>query len=386
MSRIQSSSAYGNPSCDITLHELIFTQEPLLDLESVEPGKRLSEHESDLRSHGFRFALPARGNPRNVLTKPPPRRSTERPHGAINTDMGSDQQWDASELFSARSSSRSSEPDVVIKARSNDSVFSHESPALGVGGNSPGGGLFPRPASLQRHWSDAGISQRDSVQRVQSSGWVSYVSGQGQSTERVRPVSFSGISPSTSYLFHSQPRPESGQDVRSLSGPSYPSKGMPIQSSVRAPEGLDIGDSSKRTTTSTLHHADSYEDIGGSVSSVDENAVFLVEYNKLVALVKREQKRRKKLEAQVAALQEQVACLLHQNLVAVTSRASLPVDPENRLNHQPSNEEIPTPDITPPSTTPIMHTSALQAFDDSSSSESDENCMPLETTQITSTP
>jgi hypothetical protein len=85
----------------------------------------------------------------------------------------------------------------------------------------------------------------------------------------------------------------------------------------------------------------------------------MAEYTGIVAMVKREQKARRRLEQQVAALQEQMAAVLHRQLIADSTQSRSPllenVSPRRRHHHPDFNalhrkasSEVPTPDITPP--------------------------------------
>jgi hypothetical protein len=149
-------------------------------------------------------------------------------------------------------------------------------------------------------------------------------------------------------------------------------------------EGLGIDRGSKRNTISTIrapvHSNRISAGSGGSPSSVK-----LSEYTGMVALVKREQKARKRLEQQVSALQEQMAAVLHRQLmtepsrsVAVANHGSL--RPEfSTLQRKLSSEEVPTPDITPPSSSaarqpPGAH--LFQSFDSVPMSDSSEDDGP----------
>lgn len=341
-------------------------------------GQSVSSGGFEQRARPFKFGLPARSTtPRNVLTKrPPSNHIRDRPRRATIPDIGMSYHSAMGDVYSSRTN-RSSETDIALDDHANDSILSHESPAIGFGAGSPAGptgGLFPRPASLQRHWSESGSHQRESVHRLQPNSRVSYVVRRRQSAERVRPVSFGGISPSTSYVLPANPAPET-LSIRSTSRVYQDSSSPQIDTSAT---GGTVGTPSSNRHTGTTLQAPQHEDefLGSSAAINPSNLVHRTEYNKLATVLKQEQKLRKRLESQVAVLQEQVACLLHRHLLAATGAALLPdtrephqLQPDPRIDRQPSREEIPTPDMTPPSTAPAMLQSTFDDFNEDTTTE-----------------
>jgi hypothetical protein len=300
-----------------------------------------------------------------------------------------------------------------------DSIFSRES--IAVGAPSPAaGGLFPRPASLQKHWTDGVRKQAEatSERKPTAEGGVIGIGitspiprirqNSLQDPDRIRPLSFNGVSngyhgnmkiteaaaleirvseleaqvadlrgiiaesanwqpprsqmPFDDGVLRSSPsrsfsRPDSdtavGPDESILRFESVSPRGSVAarDRSLAALEGLNIENENKRNTLSTIRGPRRGSTSMRSTSDSPQS-VTMSEYTGIVTMVKREQKARKRLEQQVAVLQEQMAAVLHRQLVSeTTSRNSTMLDAHGRFNahiHRKASSEVPTPDITPP--------------------------------------
>ncbi|KAF8545329.1 hypothetical protein BDD12DRAFT_871615 [Trichophaea hybrida] len=370
---------------------------------------------STIKSSGFKFTLPARGSSRTVLSKPQrdnqPRRAT-----VASVILGDETQlnngWDG--IGARPRSSQSTLPGelTVPDEPGDDCLFSRESAALGA--PSPGqGGLFPRPASLQRHWSDGAQKKIEEADPNSTSERASQPR-QNTDPDRVRPLSFGGLSNGFGSLkiteaaalesrvkeletqvsdlrsiiaesTHWSPRSfdesvlthSNGFNVSpgtSFSRPNSDTAVAPEESlryeqvsprgsvatrerTLSVLEGLHFDSENKRSTLSTIRAP---RRGSTSVSENSPQSVNMAEYTGIVAMVKREQKARRRLEQQVAALQEQMAAVLHRQLIADSTQSRSPllenVSPRRRHHHHPdfnalhrkASSEVPTPDITPP--------------------------------------
>ena len=296
-----------------------------------------------------------------------------------------------------------------------DSIFTRESAAfVGGGASSPtAGGLFPRPASLQRHWSDGLQKQAEAATERKptptndsvgiSLGITPRIRQGSQDPDRIRPLSFGGISNGYGNMriteaaalevrvneLESQvsdlrtiiadanwpPRAGSmpfGESVlrsspsHSFSRPDSDTAVAPDESvhryeqmspwgslgardrTLSALEGFPPDGENKCNTLSTIRAPRR-----ASMRSISESphSVSVSEYNKVVAMVKREQRARKRLEQQVANLQAQIATVLHHQLISESASRSQTMLGSRFSSHlhRKTSSEVPTPDITPPS-------------------------------------
>ena len=421
------------------------SQEPLLDPDYVEAGcyapsaAAAVRRSSTTKSSGFKFTLPVRSSSRAVLSK----RREDQPRRNTVASIIADKESQANSVWphvDARPrSSQSTLPGELTAPDepSSESIFSRESAALGAPSPSQGG-LFPRPASLQRHWSDVGSAAQQQQQQQQKPDVstpdpkpllaperVSQL--RSNDPDRIRPLSFGGLSNGFGTLriteaaalesrvkelethvadlrsiiadaanwppSRQQQQPFDGSALSSHLGAFNRSPGQsfsrldsdtavapedsPLLYDQLSPrgslgrdreralsvlEGLHLDPDNKRNTLSTIRGPRR-----GSMRSVSENSPQshlpppgMPEYSGIVAMVKREQKARRRLEQQVAALQEQMAAVLHRQLVDQTSRSQSALDnpsPSRRthdfsispVHRKASSSEIPTPDVTPPS-------------------------------------
>ncbi|PWW78334.1 hypothetical protein C7212DRAFT_323695, partial [Tuber magnatum] len=156
--------------------------EPLLDPDYIEPAPSPTRAAAtppgqlnQPKTNGFKFALVPRSHVRQVLTKAPPEPPPDnrRPRRATVSSVVFDPQGDPehprSSIWSARPSSSQS---GVLKGMlqdeggmSNGSLVNPDG-TLVNGVATPDGGLFPRPASLQRHWSDGAQNNRGTASTV----------------------------------------------------------------------------------------------------------------------------------------------------------------------------------------------------------------------------
>lgn len=317
----------------------------------------------------------------------------------------------------------------ILPEPSSDSIFSRESAPLG--GTSPDGGLFPRPASLRRDWSD-GFPKRESVSRPApiSSRIPSLQSTRLSNADRIRPVSFGGIStnalgamkiteaasletrvkeleaqlsqlsnlvgPPPDWPMKESKSADTAPQRSGLSNPPVNALGLsstsepsPKSSTVSLPEqqliltpeipntpgsrteevdkfanavgqrevtlqaleglgrNLNVDSNDKRATTSTIRAS---RPLSGSLSnrrSASPAPVTVDEYESLMALLKEEQQARKKLEARV----EQLAALLRETGLHISAAGSSAIS-RSGSNVALRAESVPTPDLTPPPSSP----------------------------------
>lgn len=312
-----------------------------------------------------------------------------------------------------------------------------------VNGASGQGGLFPRPSSLQRHWSD-GARNAGAVSNIDRSQLT--VPG----SDQVRPLSFGAMlngygsmkiteavtletrvqelesqvamlqgfitqhiefpqarrtfstgAPTTRGLGEDRdrdrdrdtlrPPPDdrmkrsfslssagSSEKVESPEIPSTPRNlGPPPprpvdqrlmvynqhteqkrEETLQALEGFKINTESKRDTASTIKGPTMMHDCDmGARSPSPTPVVSMAQYTGLVSQIQREQRSRRKLEAQIANLQEQMSLVLHRQLLqssaspTITDSMGLRAD-FNSIRRKTSSE-VPTPDLTPPRVSPI---------------------------------
>ena len=396
-------------------------QDSFLDPDSLEPGRLMSppagRRGSTTKSHGFKLMFPARGSSRAILTKnkreDQPRRAT-----VTSISIAPDKEIPVDSSNGVHSRPRSSQSTLPGESLAvdepGDSIFARESGAfVGGGASSPTtGGLCPRPASLQRHWSDGPRKQAENATERKptpandsvgiSLGITPRIRQGSQDPDRIRPLSFGGISNGYGNMriteaaalevrvgeLESQvsdlrtiiadanwpPRAGSmsfeesmlcSSPSNSFSRPDTDTAVAPDESihryeqsprgllgardhTLSALEGFMPDGENKRNTLSTIRAPRR-----GSMRSISESphSVSTAEYNGVVAMVKREQKARKRLEQQVATLQEQMAAVLHRQLMSESASRSQTML-ESRFSahlHRKTSSEVPTPDITPPS-------------------------------------
>lgn len=308
-----------------------------------------------------------------------------------------------------------------VEDTSNASLFSRESTLLS-GQPASGGGLFPRPVSMQRNWSDGPRNHRGSGSTLKGNDRGPFLGSPLKSAVSVstarqrRPSSFSGVpggytnmkiteaasmetrvrdledqvavlqkllrrtSGSSTDIarspisdipeqhlqspFDEQKLPSRRYTVTSVHSydhstqGTYPATAKQGESpemlrkrerALRALEGVSTDTGNKRSTTSTIRELDSEDKViaesgVGRVTST-QPAVSLAEYAGLMAVVKREQRARRKLEVQVAQLQEQMATVLHRHLLA----SQPPASTASAVSLQKTrSREVMTPEQTPP--------------------------------------
>jgi hypothetical protein len=395
-----------------------------------------------------------RSNSRAVLTKnkreDQPRRATL---ASITLDKQTQAQVDNSsrwkDIDARPQSSQSTIPgENIAPDEPSESIFSRES--IAVGAPSPAaGGLFPRPASLQKHWADglrkqaeASSERKPTPEGAIGLGIPSPIArireNSLQDPDRIRPLSFNGVPngygnisngysgnmkiteaaaleirvseleaqvadlrgiiaesanwqpprqmPFDDGVLRSSPsrsfsRPDSdtavGPDESVLRFESISPRGSVAarDRSLAALEGLNIDNENKRNTLSTIRGPRRGSTSMRSTSDSPQS-VTLSEYTGIVAMVKREQKARKRLEQQVAVLQEQMAAVLHRQLVSeTTSRNSTILDARfNAHIHRKASSEVPTPDITPPASAAARQSANMfTSFDHGTSDGEDDD-------------
>ncbi|KAI5853753.1 hypothetical protein BZA05DRAFT_268999 [Tricharina praecox] len=415
-----------------------------------EPGRLVPQpagrRGSTTKSHGFKFMLPARSSSRAILTKPrredQPRRATLASISIVpSKDVPGD---NLNGVHSRPRSSQSTLPGENLAADEpgDDSIFTRESAAfVGGGASSPtAGGLFPRPASLQRHWSDGlrkqgeGAAERKPTPANDSVGISLGITPRirqgSQDPDRIRPLSFGGISngygnmriteaaalevrvnelesqvsdlrtiiadanwpprtgsmPFDGSVLHSSPshsfsRPDSDtavapdESIHRYEHMSHRGSLGARDRTLSALEGFMPDGENKRNTLSTIRAPRR-----ASMRSISESphSVSTTEYNGVVAMVKREQKARKRLEQQVATLQEQMAAVLHRQLISEsTSRSPTMLDSRFSSHlHRKTSSEVPTPDITPPSSRSAVRQSrqSMNMFTSFDSHDASSDC------------
>lgn len=453
-------------------------QEPLLDPDYIEPAPSPTRATptppgplNQPKTNGFKFALTPRSQARQVLTKAPPqpppdnRRPRRATVASVIFDPPGDLEHSRISMWSGRPSSGQS---GILKGMSQDeggmSSGSLVNPdgTLVNGTATPGGGLFPRPASLQRHWSDGARNDHGTVSVVDRSG----VSTPCIDQEPVRPLSFSPmfngyggsmkiteavsletrvqeletqvatlqnfitqhvefplqprrtfstgaptnrdngdrellLGPPTddrkflkrSYSFSSAGSseklgsPELPSTPRNLCPPPRsadqrvpqysPRTEQEREETLQALEGFRVNAESKRNTASTikgptLMRGDLIETRSPSPTPI----VSMAQYTGLVSQVKREQRARRKLEAQIANLQEQMSLVLHRQLLqssaSPTIADALSLRPGDFSSiRRKTSSEVPTPDLTPPRASPVSH--MFTGFDSSMVGDDDSD-------------
>lgn len=395
------------------------------------------------KSSGFKFAFSARNHNRQVLTKQPPV-ETRRPRRAtvasvvFDATSSRDPERPRTSVWSTLSPRPSSSQSVIPKnMQSEDGMGGFVNSNGGPG--TPGGGLFPRPASLQRHWSDGPRHQRDNsgVSNTDSSP-NGHSRTTNQETNQVRPLSFGAMLNGYSTMkiteavtletrvreleeqvstlqnfitqsdfrpgrrnFSTATAPEHLPDHNTLNVPKFTQRTYSISSAgssdkvdssefpstprnlgppprpgdqgtskvrgysphaaqrreetLQALEGNREDMGSRRDTSSTIRAPNS---TGRSPSPPP--SVSLAQFTGLVAVVKREQRARRRLEAQIANLQEQMALVLHRQLLSSASPTATDASagrlrPDFSSIRRKTSSEVPTPDLTPPRTSPTNY-------------------------------
>lgn len=408
------------------------------------PSSRLSSQSTvrpapAQKSSGFKFAFSPRSHSRQVLTKQPPT-DTRRPRRAtvasvvFDAAIASDPDRPRTSVWSTLSPRPSSSQSAIHKGMQPEEGAGGYMNGGSVGGaGNPGGGLFPRPASLQRNWSDGPRHTRDTSTVTDADQSPS--SRTSQDPAAVRPLSFGGmlngyssmkiteavtletrvreledqVATLQNYIaqpdfrpsrrnFSTTTAPEHLPDQNTLNVPKIFKRAYSISSAgssdkvdssefpstpknlgppprpgdqgiskvrrnsphaaqrreetLQALEGnrMDMG-SSRRDTSSTIRPNRSPSPAPG---------VSLAQYTGLMALVKREQRARRKLEAQIANLQEQMALVLHRQLLSsgsptATDTSAGRLRPDFNSIRRKTSSEVPTPDLTPPRTSPTNY-------------------------------
>jgi hypothetical protein len=154
---------------------------------------------------------------------------------------------------------------------------------------------------------------------------------------------------------------------------------------LKALEGSNINSEFKRNTISTIRGPACEGSRQSTRSANSPKPATLPEYTGVVSMLRREHQARKKLENQVVALQEQMAAVLHRQLISQSNRSPTIAHKQsqlhlksvefNRLHRQPSSEEIPTPEITPPSSSSAADgtNNVFTNFDSGDTSEDDND-------------
>ncbi|KAG0638039.1 hypothetical protein HOY80DRAFT_200680 [Tuber brumale] len=178
--------------------------EPLLDPDYIEPAPSPTRATAtppgqlnQPRTNGFKFALIPRSHARQVLTKAPPqpppdnRRPRRATVASVIFDPSGDPEHPRNSMWSGRPSSSQS---GILKGMpqdegdmSNGSLVNPDG-TLVNGSAAPGGGLFPRPPSLQRHWSDGAQNNHGTASAMDKSGVSTPCLDQ-----EPRPLSFSTV-------------------------------------------------------------------------------------------------------------------------------------------------------------------------------------------------
>ncbi|KAL7267502.1 hypothetical protein RUND412_009909 [Rhizina undulata] len=435
------------------------------DRRNVEPNRSASSPPSVVlttatpqKSSGFGFGRGIKTHSRQVLTKPQPS-TTRRPRratvtsGSYDMEHGLERRSGGYTELQPRPASSQGGAVRMEEGPSSDSILNPDNGPSGMSsiGAGAGGGLFPRPNSLQRNWSDGARPNRESGARLHigerspgdSSGRASH------DPDRLRPLSFGGVLhgygsmkiteaaslesrvrdlesqvatlqsyisqqnsvPQEQRLFpsmtlHRQPlqspfdeqkmhkrnfsastasssvvpdyadepqTPKNKAPFNQFEAPETPKPSTPTPSTIkkreeaiRALEGNSSSTLSRRNTSSTIRAvAMVARSKRSSSGSEDGNrspmpVVSLAQYTGLVTVVKREQRARRKLENQVANLQEQMSLVLHRHLLAQSSMNPL-INEANGTGLRPdfnsirrkTSSEVPTPDLTPPRVSPI---------------------------------
>lgn len=386
------------------------------------------------KSSGFKFAFSPRSHSRQVLTKQPPA-DTRRPRRATvasvvfdPTSLTQDPERHRASVWSTLSARPSSSQSIIHKHSQSEEGGRHSymnSGSIGGAGNL-GGGLFPRPASLQRHWSDGPRHTRD-TSTVSDADLSSASNRTSQDQVPVRPLSFGAMlngygsmkiteavtletrvreleaQVATLQNFITRPdfrpgrrnfstatAPEHLPDRNTLSVPVFPKRTYSISSAGSSdkvdssefpstPKNLgppprpgDQGASKVQRREETLQALEGNRTDTGSnrrdtSSTIKPNrspepapGVSLAQYKGLVVLVKREQRARRKLEAQISNLQEQMALVLHRQLLSsgsptTTDHSAGRLRPDFSSIRRKTSSEVPTPDLTPPRTSPTNY-------------------------------
>ena len=415
-------------------------QEPLLDPDCVDPSRFAHpgtatappRRGSSSKPTGFKFTLPVRSSSRAVLTKSSNNKRPEQQRRAtIASIVAPDKETQVNSVWgdiSARPrSSQSTLPGELNGGDEPSSIFA----AIGGAPSPAAGGLFPRPASLQRKWGEpAGAANPtdrnqtstpvDGLGIGMSAAAAARARQPGLDADRVRPSSYNGVAngfgsmkiteaaalesrvteleqqvsdlrgiiaesttPWTSrpLAFDDGHRPSPAQSDTAVAPDEslhrfeqISPRGSVARGSVARDrtlstlEGFSL-EGNKRDTISTIRPLRR-----GSTRSVNEShSVTMAEYAGVVSLVKREQKARKRLEVQVAALQEQMATVLHRQLVSQPSHTTSLLDARfNPHLHRKASSEVPTPDITPPSSSAARQSANMFTRFDSNDAGSDE--------------
>lgn len=145
---------------------------------------------------------------------------------------------------------------------------------------------------------------------------------------------------------------------------------------------------SKRNTVSTITpERDNGKGVGSDLfrSQGPADGVSMAEYTGLITMVKREQRARKKLETQISNLQEQMALVLHRQLILqdLQVRGASPTITETsgagglrpglHTIRKKDSSEVPTPDLTPPRRSGDMGSTMFSGFDSSISATESDN-------------
>ncbi|CUS14067.1 unnamed protein product [Tuber aestivum] len=448
--------------------------EPLLDPDYIEPAPSPtratvtpSGQLNQPKTNGFKFALAPRSHARQVLTKAPPqpppdnRRPRRATVASVIFDPPGDPERPRNSIWSGRPSSSQS---GILKGMpqeeggmSNGSLVNPDG-TLVNGTATPGGGLFPRPASLQRHWSDgaqnnhgtASIMDRSGVSTpclnqdpVGPLGFGPMFNGYGGSMKITEAVSletrvqeletqvatlhnfitqhvefplqprraFSTGAPTNRELVLLRPPHDdrkfskrsfslsSAGSSERLGSPELPSTPRnlcppPRSADQRVPqysprteqereetlqvlEGFRVNSESKRNTASTIKGPTPMRDnLIEARSPSPTPIVSVAQYAGLVSQVKREQRARRKLEAQIANLQEQMSLVLHRQLLqssaspTIADAMSLRPGDFSSIRRKTSSE-VPTPDPTPPRASPVSN--LFTGFDSSMVDDDDSD-------------